>query len=50
MQHRPLGRTGLNVSLICLGTMTWGEQNTEAQAHEQLDHAVASDINFIDTA
>jgi len=31
MQHRPLGRTGLNVSLICLGTMTWGEQNTEAQ-------------------
>jgi aryl-alcohol dehydrogenase-like predicted oxidoreductase len=50
MQHRPLGRTGLNVSLICLGTMTWGEQNTEAQAHEQLDHAVASGINFIDTA
>ena len=50
MQHRPLGRTGLNVSLICLGTMTWGEQNTEAHAHEQLDHAVASGINFIDTA
>ena len=50
MQHRPLGRTGLNVSLICLGTMTWGEQNTEAQAHEQLEHAVASGINFIDTA
>jgi aryl-alcohol dehydrogenase-like predicted oxidoreductase len=50
MQYRPLGRTGLNVSLICLGTMTWGEQNTEAQAHEQLDHAVASGINFIDTA
>ena len=50
MQQRPLGRTGLNVSLICLGTMTWGEQNTEAQAHEQLDLAVASGINFIDTA
>jgi aryl-alcohol dehydrogenase-like predicted oxidoreductase len=50
MIYRPLGRTGLNVSLIALGTMTWGEQNTEAQAHEQLDLALASGINFVDTA
>ena len=50
MQYRPLGRTGLNVSAIALGTMTWGEQNTEAQAHEQLDAALAAGINLIDTA
>ena len=50
MEYRPLGRTGLNVSAICLGTMTWGEQNTEAQAHEQLDYALANGINFVDTA
>jgi aryl-alcohol dehydrogenase-like predicted oxidoreductase len=50
MIYRPLGRTGLNVSLIALGTMTWGEQNTEAEAHEQLDLALASGINFVDTA
>ena len=50
MQYRPLGRTGIDVSVICLGTMTFGEQNDQAQAHEQLDHAVASGVNFIDTA
>ena len=50
MQYRPLGRTGLNVSVIALGTMTWGEQNTEAQAHEQLDVALDAGINLIDTA
>ncbi|MEE9552114.1 MAG: NADP(H)-dependent aldo-keto reductase [Gammaproteobacteria bacterium] len=50
MQYRQLGRTDLNVSLICLGTMTWGEQNTEAEAHAQLDYAVNAGINFIDTA
>ncbi|MCS3902270.1 aryl-alcohol dehydrogenase-like predicted oxidoreductase [Methylohalomonas lacus] len=50
MQYRTLGNTNLNVSLICLGTMTWGEQNSEAEAHEQLDHAVAAGINFIDAA
>ncbi len=50
MQYRPLGRTGLNVSLIALGTMTWGEQNTEAQAHAQLDAALDAGINLIDTA
>jgi aryl-alcohol dehydrogenase-like predicted oxidoreductase len=50
MQYRPLGRTGLNVSAIALGTMTWGEQNTEAQAHAQLDMALDAGINLIDTA
>ena len=50
MQTRPLGRTGLEVSRLCLGTMTFGEQNSEAEAHEQLDRAVAFGINFIDTA
>ncbi|MDI1258851.1 NADP(H)-dependent aldo-keto reductase [Aquabacterium sp.] len=50
MKYRELGRTGLKVSLIALGTMTWGEQNTEAQAHEQLDVALDSGINLIDTA
>ena len=50
MQYRRLGRTDLDVSLICLGTMTFGEQNTEAEAHAQLDYAVDQGINFIDTA
>jgi aryl-alcohol dehydrogenase-like predicted oxidoreductase len=50
MKYRPLGRTGLEVSLIGLGTMTFGQQNSEAEAHEQLDHALAQGVNFIDTA
>jgi len=50
MEKRQLGRTNLNVSLICLGTMTWGEQNTEREAFEQLDYAVDQGINFIDAA
>lgn len=50
MEQRELGRSGIMVSKICLGTMTWGEQNTEAQAHEQLDYALAHGVNFIDTA
>lgn len=50
MQYRPLGQTDLSVSLICLGTMTFGEQNTEADAHSQLDRALASGVNFVDTA
>jgi aryl-alcohol dehydrogenase-like predicted oxidoreductase len=45
-----LGDSQLHVSRICLGTMTWGEQNTEADAHSQLDYAVERGINFIDTA
>jgi aryl-alcohol dehydrogenase-like predicted oxidoreductase len=50
MQYRQLGRTGVDVSVICLGTMTFGEQNTESEAHGQLDYALAQGINFIDTA
>ncbi|MGH8481372.1 MAG: aldo/keto reductase, partial [Nevskiaceae bacterium] len=50
MNFRPLGNSGLSVSVVGLGTMTWGEQNTEAEAHEQLDHALAAGVNFIDAA
>ena len=50
MDYRTLGRTDLKVSLICLGTMTWGSQNSEAEAHAQLDYATAQGVNFIDTA
>ncbi|WP_298723148.1 NADP(H)-dependent aldo-keto reductase [uncultured Ferrovibrio sp.] len=50
MEFRRLGRTDIQVSLICLGTMTWGEQNSEAEAHAQLDYALDRGINFIDTA
>jgi aryl-alcohol dehydrogenase-like predicted oxidoreductase len=50
MQYRRLGRTDLEVSAIMLGTMTFGEQNTEAEGHAQLDHALERGINFIDTA
>jgi aryl-alcohol dehydrogenase-like predicted oxidoreductase len=50
MQVRQLGKTDLNVSVIALGTMTWGEQNTEAQAFEQIRQAKEAGVNFIDTA
>ena len=50
MQYRKLGRTDTEVSVICLGTMTWGEQNTEAEAFEQMDYALAHGVNFFDTA
>ncbi|RCK54192.1 aldo/keto reductase [Thalassospira profundimaris] len=50
MEYRRLGRTDINVSVICLGTMTWGQQNTQEEAFEQLDYAVGNEINFIDTA
>ena len=50
MKYRTLPGTQLEVSEVCLGTMTWGEQNTEGEAHAQLDYAVAHGINFIDTA
>lgn len=50
MEYRLLGRSDLRVSAICLGTMTYGQQNTVQEAHAQLDYAVAQGINFIDTA
>ena len=50
MQKNRLGRTGLNVTRVCLGTMTWGQQNSESDAHSQLDYALERGINFIDTA
>lgn len=50
MALKQLGRTGIYVTEICLGTMTWGQQNTEAQAHEQLSYAWERGINFLDTA
>jgi aryl-alcohol dehydrogenase-like predicted oxidoreductase len=50
MKTRTLGRTDIAVSEICLGTMTWGEQNSEREAAEQLDLATAEGINFIDAA
>ena len=50
MQYRRLGHTDLNVSAICLGTMTWGEQNTAADADAQLDYALHQGVNFVDTA
>lgn len=51
IETRPLGKTGLDVTALCLGTMTWGEQNTEAEVHAQLSYACdARGINFIDTA
>ncbi|MCW8963469.1 MAG: aldo/keto reductase [Gammaproteobacteria bacterium] len=50
MEYITLANTPLRVSRICLGTMTFGQQNDEAQSHEQLDYAVGQGINFIDTA
>jgi aryl-alcohol dehydrogenase-like predicted oxidoreductase len=50
MKFRKLGTTDINVSLICLGTMTWGTQNAERDAFEQMDYAVSKGINFFDTA
>ena len=50
MDYRELGRTGVKVSALCLGTMTFGEQNSEAEGHAQLDYAVGRGINFIDGA
>ncbi len=50
MEYRTLGNTGIEVSVICLGTMTWGEQNTKDEAFLQLDYALDKGVNFIDTA
>lgn len=50
MEYRRLGRTDVRLSALCLGTMTWGQQNTEAEAHEQLDYAFDRGVNVLDTA
>ena len=50
MKTRELGRTGIQVSELCLGSMTWGTQNTEAEGHQQIAFALDHGINFIDTA
>ncbi len=50
MEYNSLGKSSLTVSKICLGTMTFGEQNSESEAHEQLDYAISCGVNFIDTA
>jgi aryl-alcohol dehydrogenase-like predicted oxidoreductase len=50
MKHHTLPGTALQVSDVCLGTMTWGEQNTESDAGAQLDYALSQGVNFIDTA
>ena len=50
MDYRRLGQSDLKVSAVCLGTMTFGQQNTEAEAHAQLDYAFSQGVNFIDTA
>lgn len=50
MEYRRLGLTDLNVSVICLGTMTYGQQNTEAEGFEQMDYALDQGVNFFDTA
>lgn len=50
MKYRKLGKTELQVSRICLGSMTWGSQNSESEAHQQMDYAIEQGVNFIDTA
>ena len=50
MNYRKLGNTDLEVSTICLGTMTWGEQNSQEEGFEQMDYALDQGINFFDTA
>ena len=50
MKYTTLPKTAIKVSKICLGSMTWGNQNTEAEGHEQLNYAVSKGVNFIDTA
>ena len=50
MIYTTLGQTEIKVSKICLGSMTWGQQNTEQEGHQQLDYALERGINFIDTA
>ena len=50
MKYRKLNTTDIDVSVICLGTMTFGEQNTQSEGFEQMDYAIDNGINFFDTA
>ncbi|MGD9391119.1 MAG: aldo/keto reductase, partial [Thioalkalispiraceae bacterium] len=50
MEYRQLGNTDTDVSVICLGTMTWGQQNTLDEAFQQMDYALEQGVNFFDTA
>ena len=50
MEYNLLPNTDIKVSKICLGTMTWGNQNTEAEGHEQMDYALDQGVNFFDVA
>ena len=50
MDYRELGTTGLKVSIIGLGTMTWGEQNSKDDAYQQMDYALSEGVNFFDVA
>ena len=47
MEYRKLGNTDIDVSVICLGTMTWGQQNTMEEGHEQMDYALDKGVNFL---
>ena len=50
MKYRKLGTSDVDVSVICLGTMTWGEQSSQKNAFEQMDYAIERGVNFFDTA
>ena len=50
MNYKKLGNTAIDVSTICLGTMTWGEQNSQEEGFEQMDYSLDNGVNFWDTA
>lgn len=50
MKYTKLGKTNIDISRICLGSMTWGQQNTQDEAFEQMDYALEKGVNFWDTA
>ncbi len=50
MEYTKLGRSGITVSKICIGTMTWGEQNSKADGFAQMDYAIENGVNFLDPA
>ncbi len=50
MKFKKFGNTDLEVSLLCLGTMTWGKQNNQKEAFDQMDYAMSQGVNFFDTA